>query len=52
MTALKLTSPTRSSTGIRLIPIATSYETIWALARSPPSRLYLLLDDQPASAMP
>ena len=48
----KLTLPDMSSTGMRLSPIATSYEIIWALARSPPSRAYLLLDDQPASAMP
>src|SRR5215210_6624102 len=29
-------------------PIATSYETICALERSPPIRAYLGLDDQPA----
>src|ERR1044072_1990093 len=30
-------------------PIATSYETICALDRSPPSSAYFELDDQPAS---
>src|SRR6185436_19357765 len=30
-------------------PIATSYETICALDRSPPSNAYFELDDQPAS---
>src|SRR5215203_331433 len=30
-------------------PIATSYETICALERSPPSNAYFELDDQPAS---
>src|SRR5215213_11694552 len=30
-------------------PIATSYETICALERNPPSNAYFELDDQPAS---
>src|ERR1044072_5987605 len=30
-------------------PIATSYDTICALERSPPSNAYFELDDQPAS---
>src|ERR1051325_1418170 len=30
-------------------PIATSYETICALERSPPSNAYFEFDDQPAS---
>src|SRR4029453_7977898 len=30
-------------------PIATSYETICALERKPPSNAYFELDDQPAS---
>src|SRR6185503_224300 len=42
----KLTSPVRRSTGIRLNPSATSYDTSCALARSPPRRLYLLLEAQ------
>src|SRR5947208_13673180 len=29
-------------------PIETSYETIWALERSAPSRAYFEFDDQPA----
>ena len=48
----KLTFPDMRRTGIRLSPMATSYEIICALARSPPSSAYLLLDDQPASAIP
>src|SRR5262245_60376008 len=48
----KVTLPESRSTGIRLNPIATSYEIICALARKPPSNAYLLFDDQPASAMP
>src|SRR5678816_3250185 len=37
----KLTLPERSSTGIRLSPIATSYEIICALDRRPPRSAYL-----------
>jgi hypothetical protein len=33
-------------------PSASSYEIICADERSPPIRLYLLFEDQPASAMP
>ncbi len=46
------TLPARMSTGIVDIPMAISYEIIWALERSPPSSEYLLFDDQPASTMP
>src|SRR5690348_6360988 len=50
--ALSETLPESSNTGIVAIPIAISYEIIWALDRKPPSRAYLLFDDQPASTMP
>src|ERR1035437_9337806 len=46
------TFPARSSTGMVLIPIAISYEIIWALERSPPRSAYLLFEDQPAMTMP
>src|SRR5215831_18009489 len=39
-------------TGIVDMPIEISYEIICALERRPPSRAYLLFDDQPASTMP
>ena len=50
--SLSDTLPARSSTGIVDMPIAISYEIIWALERRPPSSAYLLFDDQPASTMP
>ena len=34
------------------MPIAISYEIIWALDRNPPSSEYLLFELQPASVMP
>src|SRR5919107_769067 len=48
----RLTLPDSNNTGIRLIAMGTSYDTIWAQARRPPSSAYLLLEDQPARAMP
>src|SRR3954471_13085541 len=50
--SLSVTLPASSSTGMSDMPIAISYDTIWALERNPPSSAYLLFDDQPASTMP
>src|SRR6185437_10934032 len=50
--SLRETFPESSSTGMVAIPIAISYDTICALDRSPPSREYLLFEDQTASTMP
>src|SRR6185436_13949860 len=44
--------PASIITPIRLSPSASSYEIICADDRRPPIRLYLLFEDQPASAMP
>src|SRR5687768_9295447 len=49
---LSETLPASNSTGIVDMPIAISYDTIWADDRMPPSSEYLLFDDQPASTMP
>src|SRR5438876_1994637 len=51
-TAESVTLPASSSTATVLIPMAISYEIIWAEARRPPSSEYLLFDAQPASTMP
>src|SRR4030095_15802669 len=51
-TCESVTLPVSSSTGISDSPIEISYETIWALDRSPPNSAYLLLEDQPARTMP
>lgn len=37
--------------GRRINTILTSYEMVWAIARSPPSKEYLELEDQPAARM-
>src|SRR5690349_18400278 len=50
--ALSETFPDINSTGIVDMPIAISYEIIWALDRRPPNSAYLLFDDQPARTMP
>jgi hypothetical protein len=46
------TKTASSKTGIVAMPMEISYETICALERSPPSRAYLLFEDQPANTMP
>src|SRR5580765_3487868 len=43
--------PASSSTPIVESPIASSYEIICAAERRPPSRAYLLFEDQPASVI-
>src|SRR5690349_15807222 len=50
--ALSDTFPDIKSTGIVAMPIAISYEIIWALDRRPPNSAYLLFDDHPASTIP
>src|SRR5687767_13863476 len=52
MMLLRATFPERSSTATVDMPIEISYETIWALERSPPSSAYLLFDDHPARTIP
>src|SRR5207237_7901926 len=52
ITVLRVTFPASNKTGMVDIPIETSYETICALERRPPSSEYLLFDDHPARTMP
>src|ERR1051325_1487164 len=52
MMEFRLTLPARRRTGIVDIPIEISYEIICALERRPPSRAYLLFEDQPARTIP
>src|SRR5258708_3993502 len=52
ITCDSVTLPASRSTATVLKPNEISYEIIWADARKPPSREYLLLDAQPASTMP
>src|ERR1041384_4782406 len=52
MMPLMSSVPASITTPTTEVPIASSYEIICADERRPPIRLYLLLEDQPASAMP
>src|ERR1700730_15347932 len=45
-------APVHNTTVATERPIAASYDTIWADARTEPSRGYLEPDDQPASITP
>jgi hypothetical protein len=48
----KFKDPTQNNAPIRIRPIETSYETIWAALRIAPKKAYFELLDQPDNITP